>query len=151
MVLSKDCEGDSFATNVNIHIWASIEADLSQTRWWTTQLVYQLLPVAVPARELSTAFSYYRPNNTMMGSRDALSKYLLMLTPFVVKNCFGWPFPFLNLLAAGWNIVQCFRHTGGHGRGVLRAPALLGPGKGAQGIWGTNLHLAKCAGILSPN
>ena len=35
----------------------------------------------MPAIELSTAFSYYRANNAVIGNRDALFKSLLMLNP----------------------------------------------------------------------
>ena len=37
----------------------------------------------------------------------------------------------------------------GNGWGLLRAPALLGPGKGAKGLWGPNLYFAERPGGLS--
>ena len=88
----------------------------------------------MPALELSTAFSYYLANNAVIGYRDALFKSLLMLNPSCrLRTDSGdlfRSFIYLQLGGISFNVSE----TRGHGRGVLRAPALLGPGKGAQGI-----------------
>ena len=84
--------------------------------------------------ELSTAFSNHRANNTMIGNRDALFKSLFMLTPVVASELFLVTFPSLEFTCSWVEYRSMFQTHWGHGRGVLRAPALLGPGKGAQGI-----------------